>query len=146
METQTHNEPSKITTMPKNKEAVKSYTVFELETMHQVINSRGTSGSGIKDLRLLSGVAKKVKSAIPDRPLPPTNAAATTDEDKKKQMEGIKEWQKALEERVDQLIEVDFSAGDLMVIKSKLRGFSGYATDEDVRERLVVLFDKLDIQ
>ena len=148
METQPQTDTPRTPTAPVStkKEPVTEFTVFELETIHQVINARGNAGAGIKDLRLLSSVAKKVKSYIPERLEPPKQPTGNDQEAKTAYMQAVKDWQKSLEDRVDQVITTDFTGGDMMVIKNKIRSFGGFSTDEEIRERLVVLFDKLDIQ
>lgn len=121
------------------------WTVFELETIHQILNSRG-QGAGIKDVRLISRISNNIKRAIPERPAPPAKAKDASEESKKAYMESIEKWQKDLQERVDTAIPLTFSLGDLMVIRAKVAQFNQYSTDEDVRERLVTMFDKLGVE
>lgn len=148
METQQQTaEPTKAPHQTKKSDGnPTSFTVFELETMKSVISTRGNTGVGFKDIRLLSNVAKRVSSFIPNQAEPPKQSPTATEEDKKAYVEAVKAWQQSLEERIERVVDTDFTAAEFMTIRNKLRTFPHYSTDEDVRERLVAMFDKLGIQ
>ncbi len=139
-------EQTNVKAMPGTQTETGVFTVFELETLAQIMNSRSQSGGGIKDLRLLQSVSNKIKAAIPKRPDAPAQKPDATPEEQQTFMNEIQKWQKTLEERVDQPIEISFSNSDLMIIKQKVRGFTQFATDEEIRDRVIALADKLDIQ
>lgn len=148
METQQATETPKAPPPQKKdaKEIPNSFTVFELESIKQIVNARGAQGVGVKDIRLLSSLSKRISSFIPAPPEPPKQDANATPEQKKEFTESIKKWQEDLEKRVDIVVTTDFTAQEIMVIKGKVRSFTHFHSDEDVRERLIPLFDKLDIQ
>lgn len=143
---ETQHEPSNVKQMPNTQTTLGTFTVFELETISQIMASRSQAGGGIKDLRLLQKVSNKVKAAIPKRPDAPVQKQNATPEEQTAFMAEIQTWQKTLETRVDETVEISFDSTDLMIIRQKVRGFTQFATDEEIRDRVLALADKLDIQ
>lgn len=119
------------------------FTVYELQTLDAVISIRGNNGTGIKDLRLLQSIAKKIKGAIPEQPkpaMPEDNMAEAA------KMELVKKWHETMENHINTEVEVPLTPMDLAVIRQKFKNFQGFHTDEDTRDRVIALSDKLGIQ
>lgn len=119
------------------------FTVYELQTLDAVVSIRSGNGSGIKDLRLLQSISKKLKSAIPEQPKPEMPADDMAEAAK---MELVKKWHATMENHINTEVEVPLTPMDLNVIRSKFKNFQGFHTDEDTRDRVIALSDKLGIQ
>jgi len=150
METEVNTE-NNVTNMKKESEKeTLTLTAWEAINIERIIASQSSKGSGIKDLRMIKRVRDKLNSKIPERPTQqkpeykdPQNP---TEEEKKRTVELQQQFQKDVEEYINQEFEFDFSWQEMALIKERLKNFNGYPEDSQNVDRFVQLFDKLGIE
>lgn len=133
-----------------SKEAAKTeYTAANLELIMAVLNAR-TKGTGIKDLRSIQNVYKKVKAATPERPIQPEapkkpaeGEPPVSQETKEEYAKLTKEWMKLMTDWPDMIGEIKFTTVDIGIIRQKINAFQGFHSDEESRESVLALCDKL---
>lgn len=129
-----------------------TYTVFDLRTLVQIINQRGTRGVGIKDVRMIDSALKKIRAAIPEEPVRPEIRKLDGKDDKHTPEEltefntKMDEYVKAMGIWVDQpLPDFSFTDLDLVIVKNRFKAFDGFFTDDGVRDQVIALADKLGV-
>lgn len=123
-------------------------TSFDINTIDAVLSSPSQPGSGcgIKDIRLLQGITKVLKSKIPVKPVMPKNPTANAEQEVKEQyVKDLEKYQDELQLWLD--IEVDFELSPIQItiIQSKLASYTNFSDNEVIRDRLVKLADKFGV-
>jgi hypothetical protein len=158
METSTQNgsgqvtPPTGVTNINAGKKGATTtmkFSVFDIQTIQQILNMRTGQGATIKDIRVIDAVVLAMKKALPEPPAPPTMRAIKegdaphTEEEKKAFQQEALNYNVTMQAFSDQEVEVELTTPSLALIKQRLQGFSGYFTDEDARKKIISLADKL---
>lgn len=122
-------------------------TTFELDVLANVFNARTNSGHGIKDLRLIDKVVRKIRGAQPkERPTAPTQIAESATQEEK---DAFQIAMTTYREEVDTFMNAEHGVGfdtfDKMIIKQKLSTFSQFYDHEGVRQSVLSLADKFGV-
>lgn len=133
--------------MSKNKDESMKLSTFELEMTIGVLNQRPPKGIGIKDMKLVHGTVKKLRSFMPKKPEMPEMPKAEegkklTDEQIKEKTSLINQYKEDLQSYNDLEVSVDLSSTDKLVIKQRLGSYSGFTPDEKTREKVIGLAEK----
>jgi hypothetical protein len=119
---------------------------FQMKTLMEIVGS-SQKGCQIKDLRVIDGIYRKIKSHLSPSPKVPERRTLGDGEIYSK--EENEEFEKALNEfRVeneawpDKESAISFSNSELNVLKIKMQKFDRFFSEELPRERILNLYDK----
>jgi len=122
-----------------------SLTGFEIAVVQQVLSVPGGSAT-IDDLRKIRGVVntlKAVEKPDPERPASPGKDA--TDEQKKEYIAAMTAWAETVKALSEEAFEVELDKAGIDYAKKRLKVFAGFYSDEQSREKVLNLADKLGI-
>lgn len=125
-------------------------SVFELETLASIVGARNNAGFKIKDLRLIESTIGKIKVAVPspiEQPVypQPADGKQYTPEEIKANEEISNGYFKAINERSEQEVEIEFNNAEMMIVKQQLSNYAGFRGDDAVRAKVIALGDKFGI-
>lgn len=122
--------------------------VFEAEVIFGVFQN-STVRQTIKDMRLTLGVVDKLNKVIPKRAERPKaeykDPKNPTESEKKEYSEKMKSWAKESDEVSNSPVNLDLNSVELAIVKQRVAGASYQSSNEQVRNKVLKLADKLGI-